>query len=639
VREIFKNIAYTIIIGICLLFFGTFIIFIFLQLLPGDPVAGYLASMGIHNPTDEQYLWAKHQLGLDVPIFLRYFKFLGDLFTGNWKVSLYPEVGRPTFDLVGEKTQDFIFFLIVPLCTGLFFGHILGNISSKKRYSRSDKAIQVFCILGLSLPVFFFGMLIQYFICFKADLCDLSGDYVGAFFPFTFAVLSLITWQLRSYRIKYANERSLIHNTLNTGIIFGFIFLFYILIDITLNLSGFGSLLFGSLYHYNYFVIGAGLFVLLLLLIFTVLISNIIFSIRKFRSGKTNNTDFEPIIRNDLETEEKSIIKIRKEDIKKYILERLKSPIFILAGLCLIFFIFISIFPFVLTNYSLQEARSVLLLSPPWNGAAVLALIIWGIRDALLVGFGAVLFGLVGAVIFGFVIWISKIIKSRIENNIILTLFCILIYLFIIGFVIFLITFPILGIGSFLFSFIIGSIFGVGIGLIYFIRSRNIPSNNSATFLTEVDRVVKGLLIIFYVLPVIILVLLFIFINMLYFSPFGLFDWGIFYYLGIFLIPGFTLAITKGISRQVNLGKLIKSITNYIPLAIAFSLMIYFAIGFIGWWFPSSLKVNLGYMFKMGRSFLTEALGGWIWSGIIMFGIVFSFFLFHIGLQEKEPKW
>ena len=656
-KEIYRNIAYTIIIGIGFFFFGTFIIFMFMYFLPGDPVAGYLAAMGIHTPTEEQYLAIKHQLGFDLPIIPRYFKFLGDLLTGNWRISFSPYAGENVFNLMGEKTLNFIDFLIVPLILGLLFGIKLGNISSKKRYSRSDKAIQVFCILGLSLPIFFFGMLLQFFMCDELGHCDPIEHFVASFIPFTLAVVTLITWQTRNYRIKYANEKSLIYNSINTGIIFSFIFLFYILIDITLDLSGFGILLLSAFYTINYFVIAAGLFVILILLILTILILNGIFIYCKFTSVTGLNSSLNSPDGHNLETEQENIVKIKKEDIKRYILKRLHSPIFVLGGLGLILFIFISIFPIVLTDYSLQEAKNALTL--PWNGLDVLALIIWGIRDAFLVGFGALLIGLVGALIFCFFIWIWNFIKSRINSNVSLMLFCVLISVIVIGFIIFLLTAPIVIPYLFhhetfsflfksqsylaaliLFSLSIGLIFGVSIGLYYFIKFRVNPSNDP-TFASScnLDRVIRGLMITFYVLPGIIFVMLFFFSNAHGLGPFALEKWAVFYYLGVFLIPGFTLTISKGISRQINLRKVIKSTITNIPLGIALTLMIYFAIGFFGIGNLTSWNMNLGNIFWMARAAPSEALWGWIWSGITMFGIVFSFFLFHIGLQQKEKEF
>jgi ABC-type dipeptide/oligopeptide/nickel transport system permease component len=640
-KELYRNIVYTFILGISIFFIGTLVIFIIFISLPGDPVAAYLAAVGIHNPSEEIYLEMKHQLGFDQSVFVQYFRFLGDLLTGakRWRsVSLAKY--RKVFQLVEDGTISFINFTIPPLCLSLFFGIILGKISSKTRYSKLDNGIQIFSIFGLSFPIFLFGLLLQHFICYEAGLCDIMGNYNLAFLVFTFAAITLITWQTRRYSIKPSDEKSLISNSVNTGIIFGFIFLFYILTDIIFGLSDFGHLIVTSITLYDFYLIARILFIIIILFAIVTVISNIIFSIHKFITKKSINPTSDPIIHKNVEKEQESIKKIKKEEIKNYIFKKLKSPIFILGFIFVIFFVFISIFPQVITEYSLQEATSTLpgSWSPPSsehplgqtnNGLDILALMIWGIRDALILGVGTILIGLAGSLLFVGFVWISNFIKSHIEGRFLLTLFCMLIYGTIIGLLILLFIFPIFWIPSIIFSIIIGLTFGIVISLTFLIVSYVKSPNDSVIFYTKVESTILGLMILFYIFPGIIFLILFIAIL-------GTQYWVILYYFGIFSIPGFTFTFTKLISREIDYKKLIKSIITYIPLGISFILIIYFAIGFLGFGFHASWKLNLGSTFSIGRANPFKAPWAWFWPGITIFGILFSLLLLHIGLKKNN---
>jgi ABC-type dipeptide/oligopeptide/nickel transport system permease component/ABC-type dipeptide/oligopeptide/nickel transport system permease subunit len=639
-KDLYRNIIYTFILGISIFFIGTLIIFTIFILIPGDNVVAYLSAVGISHPSEELIQVMKHQLGLDQSVFVQYFRFLGDLLTGSkgW-ISVSLARNRTVFQLVGGETVSFINFMIAPLFLSLFFGFLLGKISSWKRYSKLDNGIQIFSIFGLSLPIFFFGMLIQFFICYKADLCDPSGNYQLAFLVFAFTTITLIVWQTRRSSIKSPDEKSLISNSVNTGIIFGFIFLFYILTDITFGLSDFGNLIVTSIILNDFYLIARSLFIIIILLAIVVVISNIIFSIHKFIAKKSINTISNPIIHKNLEMERDNIKGIKKEEIKNFIFKKLKSPIFIIGSIFVIFIVFISLFPQLITKYSIQEATSPMSgqWSPPSSehplgqtsmGYDILALIIWGIRDAVILGVGTILIGFGGSILFGALVWISNYIKSHIKGRILLTLFGMLIYGISIGLIIFLFMFPVFGIPSIIFSIIIGLIVGIVIGLIFLITSYVKSSNDSAIFNTKVESTILGLMILFYIFPGIIFLLLFIQIL-------GSQYWVILYYLGIFSIPGFTFTITKAMSRKRYYKKLIKSIIIYIPLGIAFTLIIYFAIGFLGFLgFTSSL--NLGITFGIGRANPYGAPWAWIWPGITIFGMLFSLLLLHIGLKINK---
>ncbi|MFX1409042.1 MAG: ABC transporter permease [Promethearchaeota archaeon] len=110
-----------------------------------------------------------------------------------------------------------------------------------------------------------------------------------------------------------------------------------------------------------------------------------------------------------------------KVRLKNFLLQCLKSPFFIIGIILVVFSILIAFFPQILTPYTLAEALDFypnpdnpdqLPYMPPSAehplgttkfGRDLLALISWGTRDTLLVGFGAAFIGLLGGVIIGLI--------------------------------------------------------------------------------------------------------------------------------------------------------------------------------------------------------------------------------------------
>ena len=75
--------------------------FILSRLMPGDPVLAYCALAGRTCPADQYEAWLRY-LGLDRPMIEQYFRYLGQLFTGNWGVSSAYR-GIPVWEVVTTR--------------------------------------------------------------------------------------------------------------------------------------------------------------------------------------------------------------------------------------------------------------------------------------------------------------------------------------------------------------------------------------------------------------------------------------------------------------------------------------------------------------------------------------------------------
>ena len=136
-------------IGITIAAFG------FIRLLPGDPVLLMAGERGI---TPERYQDLMKQFGFDRPLYEQYFDFLGSLFNGDLGQSLVTK--RPVFD---EFFTLFPATLELTLCAILFaliLGIPAGVFAATRRGTWVDQSIMGTALVGYSMPIFWWGLLL-----------------------------------------------------------------------------------------------------------------------------------------------------------------------------------------------------------------------------------------------------------------------------------------------------------------------------------------------------------------------------------------------------------------------------------------------------------------------------------------------
>jgi dipeptide transport system permease protein len=129
--------------------------FILVRLVPGDPVMLLLGERGA-NP--KVYAEMKKSMGLDKPLFTQYFSFLGHAFQGDLGKSIISKRG-----VTEEFFDRFPATLELGLCA-LFFAIILGIpigiLAAVKRKSFFDYFFMGGSLLGYSMPIFWWGLIL-----------------------------------------------------------------------------------------------------------------------------------------------------------------------------------------------------------------------------------------------------------------------------------------------------------------------------------------------------------------------------------------------------------------------------------------------------------------------------------------------
>lgn len=147
----------------------TFVVFFIMQLVPGDP-AVLLAGEGASKETIEAI---REQLGLNQPLYIQYFEYLSNVFKGDLGVSL--KNSQPVLDEILVRlpiTIELAFFSII---ITIVLGMAAGIISAVKPYSLTDVSVMLIALLGISLPSFWFGLMLMYFFSVKLQILPVAG--------------------------------------------------------------------------------------------------------------------------------------------------------------------------------------------------------------------------------------------------------------------------------------------------------------------------------------------------------------------------------------------------------------------------------------------------------------------------------
>lgn len=155
------------------------IAFSFIRLLPGDPV---MLMSGERVMSEERHAAIMHELGLDRPIPLQYLSYLGDVLTGDLGTSIVTK--RPVF---GEFLALFPATLELSLCAiilAVVLGIPAGVFAAVKRGTWFDQSIMGVALIGYSMPIFWWGLLLIIFFSGYLGWTPVSGRIsLMYFFP------------------------------------------------------------------------------------------------------------------------------------------------------------------------------------------------------------------------------------------------------------------------------------------------------------------------------------------------------------------------------------------------------------------------------------------------------------------------
>jgi len=168
--------------GVVVLFIMTLIVFFSMRLLPGDPLTifmGQQASSG--GMSEEQLEGMRHFYGLDKPLMVQYFSWLGGIFTGNLGKSIYyrQDVGR----LLRDRFPITLHLGLTAWVAATIIGTFLGVLAGIRRGTWIDTVSTAVANIGITVPIFWLGILLIYAFGLKLRLLPVFG-YTSPFEDF-----------------------------------------------------------------------------------------------------------------------------------------------------------------------------------------------------------------------------------------------------------------------------------------------------------------------------------------------------------------------------------------------------------------------------------------------------------------------
>ena len=158
------------------MFVVTTVTFFIIRLLPGDPVFLWVGN----HPTSKQLETARKNLGYNEPLHKQYISFLNKITKLDFGVSL--RTRQPVAYELKKRfaaTFELVFFSIL---AALILGFPMGILSAIKERSLFDYIIRGIGYVGLSLPVFWLGMILQIVFFGMLHLLPLQGRYDSAYY-------------------------------------------------------------------------------------------------------------------------------------------------------------------------------------------------------------------------------------------------------------------------------------------------------------------------------------------------------------------------------------------------------------------------------------------------------------------------
>lgn len=165
-RFILKKLAIVIptFLGITILAFGL------IRLVPGDPV---LLLLGERGGSPEVYTQMQQSLGLDKPILTQYWYFIKNAMTGDLGNSIL--TNRPVLQEFMSRFPATLELGIVAMIFAITLGIPAGILAALKRNSFLDYLVMGISLVGYSMPIFWWGLILILFFSVGMHLTPVSG--------------------------------------------------------------------------------------------------------------------------------------------------------------------------------------------------------------------------------------------------------------------------------------------------------------------------------------------------------------------------------------------------------------------------------------------------------------------------------
>jgi peptide/nickel transport system permease protein len=179
-KNLLRYIITRILLTIPMLLILLTLVFVVLRIMPGDPVSALIGGHAPERVIQEQ----KEKLGLNRPLIVQYFDYLGELVRLDLGISMV--YNQPVIQPIKEKLAATLELTIFGMLFTLLIGVPLGAYAASKRRTGQDFGIRLYGIVFYCIPVFWMGLMLQLIFGVFLNWLPIAGRTGARVFASTF---------------------------------------------------------------------------------------------------------------------------------------------------------------------------------------------------------------------------------------------------------------------------------------------------------------------------------------------------------------------------------------------------------------------------------------------------------------------
>ncbi|WP_312500822.1 ABC transporter permease [Lacrimispora sp.] len=186
----------------------SFLIYLGIELMPGDAVDFLIPPDALSTMSAEQLDQMRNSLGLNDPFVIRYVKWLVGILHGDFGYSL--QSGVPVAEIMRNHISATLELSVASLIMSSIFGILLGVISALKKGSVLDHILDVVGMVGVAIPQFLFGLICINTLALHYNILPVGGRmaYAGQSFiqrlPYLILPAAVLGFSMTAGVMRYA---------------------------------------------------------------------------------------------------------------------------------------------------------------------------------------------------------------------------------------------------------------------------------------------------------------------------------------------------------------------------------------------------------------------------------------------------
>ena len=145
------------------------LVFFVVRVIPGDPATAALGDYASQEAVEA----LREKMGLNDPLYVQYFSFLGDLLRGDLGTSMI--TGKEISELIKQVLPYTLELTVTAILLGAVMGVPLGIYTARRVNTSVDYVGRVASLAGLSVPAFYLGILIMLLFAYKIPILPAVG--------------------------------------------------------------------------------------------------------------------------------------------------------------------------------------------------------------------------------------------------------------------------------------------------------------------------------------------------------------------------------------------------------------------------------------------------------------------------------